>query len=75
MHWQDVLVLVNDGVADDENTVVGDTLDKLAELVEAAVLAQRVEMLADMRLEDIEVAVNQLARVNDTSSVKWMRPP
>ena len=75
MHRQDVLVLVDDGVADDENTVIGDALDQLAELVEAAVLAQRVEMLADMRLEDVEVAVDQLARMNDTSSVKWMRPP
>ena len=62
VHWQDVLVLVDDGVTDDENMVVGDALDQLAELVEAAVLAHRVEMLTDMRLEDVEVEVDQFAR-------------
>src|SRR5580704_11994106 len=62
VHRQDVLVLVDDGIADDEDTVIGNALDQVAELLEAAVLAERVEMLADMRLEHVEVAVDQLAR-------------
>ena len=60
VHRQDVLVLVDDGVADDEHAVVGNALDQVDELVEAAVLAQRVEMLADMRLEHVEMAIDQL---------------
>ena len=57
-----ILVLVDDGVADDQHAIVGHALDQIAELVQAAVLPQRVEMLANMRFEDVEVAVDQLGR-------------
>ena len=60
------MVFVDDRIADHEHAVIADAIDQLQKFIKTAILAQRIEMLADMRLEDIEVAVDQLGRA-DTS--------
>ena len=62
VHRQDVLILVDDGIADHKHAVIAHAVDQLQKLVEAAILPQRIEVLADMRLEDVEMAIDQLGR-------------
>ena len=62
-HRQDVLILVDDGVADEQHAIVATLLDQLAATrSRPPFCAQRVEVLADMRLEHVEVAIDQLGR-------------
>ena len=63
VHRQDVLVFVDDGIADhaerDNHATRSINSQKF---IETAILAQRIEMFADMRLKNIEVAVDQFGR-------------
>src|SRR5882757_3149861 len=59
-HRNHVLVFIDDGVADQHDTIVTDRLDGIEDRAEAAIVAQFAQMIADMRLEDVEVPVDQM---------------
>src|SRR5260370_8432066 len=59
-HRNDVLILVDDGVADQHDTIVANRLDGIEDCAEATIVAQFAQMIADMRLEDVEVPVDQM---------------
>src|SRR5262249_57649282 len=61
-HRQDVLVLVDDGVADYQHAVVLDLLDQVEEVEETAVVAQVRQVVADVRLGGVEMPIEQLGR-------------
>ena len=74
------MIFVDDGIADHEHAVIADAVDQLQKFVETAILAQRIEMLADMRFEDVEVAVDQFRRAErhfvgemDSATVRFDR--
>ena len=60
VHRQHILILVDDGIADDEHPVIAHAIDQVQKFVEAAVLPQCIEVLADMRFKDVEMPVDQL---------------
>src|ERR1700684_2726470 len=62
VHRQHVLILVDDGIADDEHTIIGNAVDKITYFLKPAVFAQRVEVFADVRLENVEMTIDQLGR-------------
>ena len=76
VHRQHVLVLVDNGVADDEHAVVRNGFDQLAYLVRArhsgAALSRCSRMCGSKTLRWRLISSVEL---NVTSSVKWMRPP
>src|SRR5260370_41080666 len=51
-HRDDVLVFVDDGVADENHAIVVDRLDGIYDRAEAAIVAQLAQMIADGKLKD-----------------------
>src|ERR1700730_7633559 len=61
-HRNDVLIFIDDGVADEDDAVVLYLFDKAEDRIEAAIIAKSRQMVADVRFENIEVPVDQLGR-------------
>ena len=58
MHWQDVLIFVDDGVAYYQDAIIAHAINQLQQLIEPVVLAQCIEMFPNVRLENIDMAVD-----------------
>ena len=62
-HRPDVLILVDDGVADKHNPIILDRFDQiLASPLQAAVAAHTIEKIAQRRIVDVEISVDQRGR-------------
>ena len=57
-----ILILIDDGIADDKHAVIRDAVDEIANFRKPAVFAQRVEVFADVRLKNVEMTIDQLRR-------------
>jgi len=52
------LVFIDDGVADDHDAIVAHAVDQIEHFRQTVVVAQRPQVLADERLEDIQMAID-----------------
>src|SRR6516225_5347585 len=59
---QHILVFVDDRVTDDKHAIVAYPVEQPQYLAQAPVAAQRAQMFANVRLEHVEMAIDQLAR-------------